>query len=276
MNLLLIWPEQQHAFYLSEEYSVDKPLFFDMNLGGFITDKVSDNQETLFFYWNASGPVIYNNSQEYVCIVDQHSLNYQKAISLQAGMSIQAGAFKLITTSSEPADLSAELFNDPVINPLKHERMGKVEEILPKGGYHLLAIETMTINENEEVSDENILRSLELEYKKYLILDEQHRDNYSESEQNFIVSGDDPLFEETRENLKGKTITECIFDSSALIEKVLEGLEDAMTLEDFQQDDEQGDLLRLLAPERVLACSKKKVSNLVYQDLYQPGLDSQI
>ena len=276
MNLLLTWPEQQHAFYLSENYCAEKPLCFDVNSGEFISDKVSANRETLHFYWNVSGPVMVNHCEEYVCIVNKHPLAYQKRIPLQSGMMIQAGLFMLLTNASEASDLSAELFNDPLINPLKHERMGKVEEILPQGGYHLITMESSVIEKIGEINEEAILKNLEFEYKKYLILDEQRRENYTEAEQSYIVSGVDPLFEQIREGQKEKTITECIFETSALIEKVLAELDDNFDSEDFQPEEEQYDLLKILAPESILPGNKKRVSNLVYHDLYQPGLDSKI
>lgn len=276
MNLLLTWPEQQHVFYLSENYSAEKPLCFDVSSGEFISDKVSANRETLHFYWNASGPVIVNYCEEYVCIVNKHPLVYQKSILLQSGMTIQAGLFMLMTSASEFSDLSSEIFNDPLINPLKHERIGKVEEILPQGGYHLITTERSTLRENERESEETVLKNLEFEYKKYLILDEQRWEHHTDTEQKYIVSGVDPVFDQIREGLKEKTLTECIFESSALIEKVFDELDDEMEPDYFQQEEEQCDLLKLLAPENILPGSKKRISNLVYHDLYQPGLDSQI
>lgn len=276
MNLLLTWPEQQHAFYLSENYSAEKPLCFDVSSGEFISDNVAGKREALHFYWNASGPVIINHCDEYVCIVNKHPLAYQKSILLQSGMAIQAGLFMLVTSASEASNLSAELFNDPMINPLKHERMGKVEEILPQGGYHLITTESLAIHESGEINEETLLKNLEFEYKKYLILDEQRRENHTEAEQNYIVSGIDPLFEQIREGQKEKTITECIFETSALMEKVFAELDNNMDSEDFQPQEEQYDLLKILAPESILPGNKKRVSNLVYHDLYQPGLDSQI
>lgn len=276
MNLLLTWPEQQHAFYLSENYSAEKPLCFDVSSGEFISDNVAGKREALYFYWNVSGPVIINHCDDYVCIVNKHPLAYQKSILLQSGMAIQAGLFMLVTSASEASNLSAELFNDPMINPLKHERMGKVEEILPQGGYHLITTESSVIQVSGEINEEAVIKNLEFEYKKYLILDEQRRENHTEAEQNYIVSGVDPLFEQIREGQKDKTITECIFETSALIEKVFAELDNNVDSQDFQPEEEQYDLLKILAPESILPGNKKRISNLVYHDLYQPGLDSQI
>lgn len=276
MNLLMSWPEQQCAFFLSENYSENSPIFFDVSRGVFIIDNISDITETLKFYWNASGPVIYNNCKEYVCIINEYPLVYQKSYLLQPGMSVQAGIFMLMAVASEAFDLSVELFNDPVINPLQYERMGKVEEILPQGGYHLISSEHSGVCKIDELNEDATLKKLEFEYKKYLILDEQRREHYAETEQNYITSGIDPVFENIRESLKEKTITECIFESSALIEKVFDELDDDIEPEYFHQEEEQCDLLKVLAPESILPGSKKRISNLVYHDLYQPGLDSQL
>ena len=84
----------------------------------------------------------------------------------------------------------------------------------------------------------------------------------------------DDRFDCIREQVKGKTLTECIIARDFLMEKVWPDFETGGSIEDFFQQEEKTDLLKALSPEYIVAKHKDRVPELVFQDFYKVGLDS--
>ncbi|WP_165446212.1 TagK domain-containing protein [[Erwinia] mediterraneensis] len=269
MNILLTWPEQQHAFFLAETCSADKPLRFDV-VDGIFTLQETDTSESIHFYWCGIGPVIRNHCRDYVCIEEGIALANGECRLLRENSKIQAGNFSFITPGSDNTETEAALFDD-----ILHQH-GNIAEILPGSGYHSISAESLLIGEPEENGEDDILKKLEREYKTWLVTGE-HATPVQESvvRQTQISFCDDKQFARMQEQMNARTLTECLFASPALIGKVLTELDETLAPEDFTPAEEPYDLLSMLAPENYVKGRKKSLSALAYQHLYQPGLDSQ-
>lgn len=275
MNILLTWPEQQHEFCLTETSTADKPLCFDVVRGSFFTNE-SEESESISFYWHHSCPVIRNHCRDYICIVDGYELAQGEYRQLWGNSKIQAGNFRFITLFAGKEETDDISFYDSLDNFARGNLSASIEEILPRSGYHLLATENLQCSETGEQGEEDILRQLEREYKTWLVMGERYSPEAEKPAQPpHIMFYEDEHFARMQDAMKHKTLTECIFESPALIGRVFAELNMSMVADDFQPVEERYDLLSVLAPENYVKARKKNISPLAYQTLYHPGLDSQ-
>jgi len=278
MKLLLTWPDKQHDFHLNECYSLENPAVFDMSLGEFRQGTELDRNSEFLFYWSSVGPVIFNACDEYVCVIDGAFLHCGKNHSLHFSSEIQLGHFKIeVAMDDKSGSHTDELHSLLSSSDMAYESYSssEIEDILSHGGHH--EADVRYLNEKASVRDVggDILKELEFEYKKFLIWGEQHREFFSHQRQKENkLPQEDGYFETVRENMKEKTLTECILESSFLFEKVWNELEIVNVDDDVLYEDVKHDILKALAPDNISSKNKKTVPSLVFEDLYKIGLDS--
>ncbi|WP_156664990.1 TagK domain-containing protein [Morganella psychrotolerans] len=119
---------------------------------------------------------------------------------------------------------------------------------------------------------------MEVEYKKFLLWGEidslQNED--SNAQEAKLTTDDDGSFDSLCEQIKDLNLTECIFETSAFMERVWRELSTMEEVDLTQDEHEDYDILRMLAPDGIIPYAKDSVSSLVSKELYKLGLDSRL
>ncbi|CNH98968.1 Uncharacterised protein [Yersinia pekkanenii] len=152
----------------------------------------------------------------------------------------------------------------------------EIEDILLHGGHYISYFDDISEVHAYDQQEPDILKRLELEYKRFLMWGEQGRE-FSEKDQQQATKlpANDGFLENIRECVKDKTLTECILDSGGLIDRVTKELSVIDYLETSHHE-EKVDLLKVLAPEHIITKEKNSVPALVFQELHKLGLDSHL
>ncbi|WP_380182275.1 TagK domain-containing protein [Kalamiella sp. sgz302252] len=275
MQLLMTWPDNQPAFALGERYTKERAACFNPQTGVF--SDVGPSGGVVWFYTTAGGPVIFNDCVNLLCVVDDNLVVPGERYALRLNAAIQIGHYAFtINADDEAADKDEILYSLLEAHATEEKAnlvIPEVETILPNGGHHTGDYRYFN-DAVSTVAETDILKKLEAEYKKFLIWGEQNRTFVSEQPTAVRLPDCDDYFDAVREEMKAKTLTECIIQAPSLIDKVWEELNVEGVSEALIFDEEKTDILKLLAPENIASKEKKAVPELVYQDLYKPGLDS--
>ncbi|PVZ83016.1 hypothetical protein C9426_28080 [Serratia sp. S1B] len=148
------------------------------------------------------------------------------------------------------------------------------EEVLPELD-ELLHNSIVHVTEQPEGESDNILKKLEKEFRQALIWGSQKLQVSSPASvkvHRFTENSFD--FDKLKEQVESATVTHCIFDTPALIQKVFSELE--IKEEDMLHSayPERKNVLTLLASEERGHDSRRRLPDLLVQDIYQAGLDT--
>ncbi len=273
MQLLMTWPATGTAFTLSEAHSVDRPACFNVLSGTFGDAQPVD---AVWFYVTAGGPVIFNRCQTFVCRVDSAEVAEGQRHPLRKGSIIQLGHFTFeVTDSPEQQTLLHSILNLQTADEKAGCIVPEVEDILPSGGHYTGDLHYFNEGVGSDEVEADVLKSLEVEYKKFLIWGEQSRNFFDDNAVlNNKLSGSDAYFDAVREEMKAKTLTECIIEAPSLIDRVWDELKIGESYDELLCEEEKPDILKALAPENIASREEQPVPELVFQDLYKIGLDS--
>lgn len=123
-------------------------------------------------------------------------------------------------------------------------------------------------------ADDDILKILESEYKRFLAWGEQRRDASSSPPPSRIRLKDTTAdFAQLREQMKGKTLTECILGSSALMNQALEALA-GLEADPGLFDTPHYDILKMVSPDARHIKETTRLPALTVREFHQPDLDS--
>lgn len=276
MRLLLTWPDTRAGIGLNDTLTPDNAVSFDVVRGAFGPHKPAQDGNAVIFYWKTSGPVLMNQCRDHVFLLNGDSLEYGETHPVRIGQKLQCGHFKISVVVNHDKPVS-DLWLPGGMNPgdTIADGIPDVEDILPNGGHYLADLRYFNDVTAVQENSDDVLKTLELEYKRFLIWHEQGR-GFSQSlyEQENRISAGDERFDHDRERSKSKTLTECIIDTPYLMEKVWDELDMDNSTSEILFDPEKVDILKSLAPEDVAAKDKKGVPALVFQDFYKVGLDS--
>lgn len=265
----MTWPDNQPAFSLEERYGKENAVCFDPQSGKF---SETGSSEVAWFYTTAGGPMIFNTCTDLLCLVDDRVVAEGERCLLRLNSAIQLGHYAFKISADNEAPPHYLLFEADTGREKADLIVPEVEDILPNGGHYTGDYRYPNDAAAETATD--ILKMLEAEYKKFLIWGEQNRHFATEQPTLTRLPDCDDYFEAVREEMKAKTLTECLIQTPSLIDKVwqelqVEGGEEALIFAE-----EKTDILKLLAPENVASKEKPPVPELVFQDLCKPGLDS--
>ncbi|MCX8958661.1 TagK domain-containing protein [Erwinia psidii] len=279
MQLLMIWPDTQQICHLDASSTAENATCFSVEQGTFGPHKPAVENNAVYFYNTACGLVILNDCEDYVCLVNDSEISRGQTHSLLFGASLQLGHFAFrVELDDETADYEAML--PGLLNV--HSEKGKddliipeVEDILPNGGHYTGDLRYFSDAEVASETEVDILRKLEVEYKKFLIWGEQNRDFFDEVPGGSNkLSDEDHYFDVIRDEMRTRTMTECIVHKPSLFDAVWKELNVMDSYDDLLPEDEKVDILKSLAPENISLREKKQVPELVFHDLYKTGLDS--
>lgn len=219
-----------------------------------------------------------NLCQSHVCLLEGSEVEYGRCQPLSNKNQLQVGHFKLSFISNDSNDVDEQTFYRliyPGVAWQSADKVPEVEEILPNGGHYINDLRYFNDVILAQDNGSDVLKTLEVEYKRFLIWREQDG-GYSGGmahNANYIIKTD-RRFDDVREQIKGKTLTECIVANDFLMEKVWPELERGEMAEEIFSEEEKTDLLLALSPEHIAAKGKTTVPELVFQDFYKVGLDS--
>ncbi|MGN7973794.1 TagK domain-containing protein [Serratia sp. 22264] len=277
MNIHFEWPPSRQPIALLGNLTADNAAVLDVSSGVFGPHGNGAEQDTVAFYWHMARPVILNLCADLVCRLDGVELQYGSVHPLRDKSKIQVGHFKLVMTGG--TDEVDEQGFYQLIYPngswQAANKVPEVEEILPNGGNYINDLRYFNEVILAQDKGEDVLKALEVEYKRFLIWWEQDGGYYGGGNElvNHIIKTDH-RFDIIREKIKEKTLTECIVARDFLMEKVWSELDTGDHFDDIFSEEEKVDLLKSLSPEHITAKGKYTVPELVFQDFYKVGLDS--
>ncbi|WP_034934547.1 TagK domain-containing protein [Erwinia mallotivora] len=278
MQLLMTWPDNQRIFLLSASCTFENAACFNVQNGTFSLSGQEEQDDAIYFYSSTGGAVILNNCEKYICRVDDVEIRHGQTCILRFGAFIQLGNFTFEVgndESSDHEDMLHNLLNVHYEEEKDHLIIPEVEDILPNGGHYTGDLRYFSDAMESAETETDVLKKLELEYKKFLIWGEQNRKFFDDSpEINNKLSGDDDYFDAIRDEMKTKTLTECIVPAPSLFEKVWKEMNITESYDELLGEEEKTDILKSLAPENISSKEKKHVPELVFHDLYKTGLDS--
>ncbi len=261
--LTLHWPERQPRWRLE---SGTRGLFSSQT-GAFLSGKnaVADSHSVMF-HAKDSTVEIESGLLTMPCYVNGKALHYGERCAADVGSLIQVARYTLVVeneTSDE--DLVQTLGFSADIG--KGAPLPELEEILHNSLLHVPL--------QQEGEQNDVLKALEKEFRQALIWGlqtPQSSQPVSLRERRFAERMFD--FEQIQAQVKSATVTQCIFESPSLIQKVFEehNIRDDDTW--FQDETVRCDVLRILAPEEVQYDIKKRIPDLLVQEIYQADLDS--
>ncbi len=277
MRLILTWPDTRAAIGLNDTLTRENAVSFDVVRGVFGSHQPAQDGYAMVFYWKASGPVLVNLCQKHVCLLDGADVEYGAIHPLRIGQKLQCGHFK-IGVVVDHTNLTDDVWQRDWLlsQETATDNIPRVEDILPNGGHYLTDLRYFNDVTAAQNNSDDVLKTLEVEYKRFLIWHEQGRGGFSnnihDQENRFSVG--DERFDRDREQSKSKTLTECIIDTPFLIERVWEELDMENSTSEILDEEEKIDILKSLAPDDVAMKEKKSVPELVFRDFYKVGLDS--
>lgn len=278
MQLIMTWPIADKPVQLTGSLTREQAIFFCAERGVFGVSSVGEVNNVAYFYQSPTGPVIFNANEIFTCLIDDEPIEFGQTKVLRYGATLQAGHFKFKTFAAEGhlaengtdnswLDLSSLNDNAEIIPQL--------EEILPDAGHY--TGDLRYFNEITAASDAqgDILKKLEIEYKKFIVWGDQGHDYFSMKAASPVkISPQEDFFYENNRLMKSKTVTECIIQAPSLIEKVWQDLEGIPPLDNLEGEEEKQDILKSLAPENLISRVKTNVPELMFQEMYKSGLDS--
>lgn len=278
MDIFFEWPASRQPLKLDRRLTAENAIFFNVNRGEVETLVNPTSDDAIVFYWEMGRPVIRNQCTHCICILDDVEVKYGSVNALHPESKIQAGHFRLAAARSNADSVDEETFYQliyPESRWFAADKVPEVEDILPNGGNYINDRRYFDETILTQHKGGDVLKMLEVEYKRFLVLQEQGRDYFSEmSHQGNAIIRSDDRFEKIREQTKDKTLTECIIDRTYLMEKIWPELEAGEQADELLAVDEKTDLLRLLSPEHIVTKSKINIPELVSQDLRKVGLDT--
>lgn len=278
MNIQFEWPALRQPVELDKRLTAENIAVLDVVSGDFGITNSRSGRDVVAFYWHLNRPVILNLCVDHLCSLDSVELKYGSAHSLRPGSKIQAGHFKLSLARESDVETEEQNFYQLIYSGSDlqaSKKIPEVEEVLPNSGSNINDLHYFIELDQAEDKGSDILKRLEAEYKYFLIWQKQGGDEYHDAShyEKHTIKTDD-RFDHIREQVKGKTLTECIIARDFLMEKVWPDFETGESVDDFFQQDQKTDLLKALSPEYIMAKNKDRVPDLVFQDFYKVGLDS--
>jgi len=272
------WPASRPGIVLDESLTEDNALALNVNNGVFGPHTPQEARDVIVFYRHMNRAVLLNLCAERLCCLDGVEIAYGRTHPLHHGNEIQAGHFKLSVVVNGDKAADEQSFYRLIYPDKSWERADKVpevEEILPNGGNIINDLRYFNDVVLAQDRGNDVLKTLEVEYKRFLIWREQEGASYTAlNHQDNHILKTDLRFDAIREQIKGKTLTECIIDKPFLMEKVWPELNVDRLPDDIFVDDEKHDILEALSPEHFVSKGKNKLPELVFQDFYKVGLDS--
>jgi hypothetical protein len=265
MFLNMVWPKTSIGCQIEEAITEDNAICFLMEEGAFAPLTMNTNRDLVSFYWRQSQLMICNQSQNYICLVNNQPVASGAIFPILPGDNIQSGIYQLEVVQYQ-SDKKTEIM-DSILSSHMISELPQLNELLPAGSY-LLGRE---LDEQLNHADENILKSLALEYKAFLFWGDACRQDFIGKPQrdNHLTRPDLMTYGHVFD--KDKTLTECIIGSSLLIDKIIDELP---KIDDLDIEAPPVDLLETLSPDYLVANKKQVLPSLIYQDLYKLGLDS--
>lgn len=176
------------------------------------------------------------------------------------------------------ADRELNLFDEGVLYESifpEEDNLPELEDILPNGGHDFndLRYVSDVILANDPGVD--ILKSLAIEYKRFMLWNERDEKCHNGfSQQHPHTFRKDNHFDSINEDLKDKTLTECLLDQPFLMEKIWPELNCDAVDDNIFSTEEKIDILSSLLPDDIIRKSHQRVSEMILRDLYKVGLDS--
>ena len=278
MKFRFEWPVSRQPVTLQEGITAEWAIALAVSRGVLGPhSQLPEGQDAVAFYWHLTRPVMRNFCVSAICLLDGVELCYGESQPLRVGSHLQIGHFKLEVTTEE-ADALTHQGVLPFIGAESArqaaDNIPEVEEILPNGGSYINDLHYFN-NVIAHRNSHDVLKVLEIEYKRFLIWQEQGRHYYDNvsNEAAYLIKTDNQ-FDRVKESLKEKTLTECIVDRPFLMEKVWPDFENSGVLDDIFVEEEKVDLLKSLSPEHIVAKGTYQVPELVFRDFHKIGLDS--
>ncbi|MGE9551460.1 TagK domain-containing protein [Erwinia amylovora] len=277
MQLILTWPAPHKVIEFDEQYSIVNAISFNSEKEAFIS--AGNEGDDVLFYRTESSAVILNRSHDFTCAIDGEPLVCGESRYISVGSEIQFSHCNITlrykegnVDIKESLQLALANQNNDDIDDLaigKHDVMNDMGLHIPY--FH----DGNAPDKGSECDDNEIIKSLGSEYKSFLTWGEVNKNNYFEQNNasGKLVGGQDYFYLD-REAVKNKTLTDCILDSTTLIDKFLEELmqgED-VPLDIFERD--KNDILRELAPENIVSKSKGDLPTIILQDIHKLDINS--
>lgn len=270
-----------HRFTLDETMIESSACYFHLSSGRFSLQAPEVGCDALCFSWRYPGLVVVNQLREQACTVDGKLLSPGEHYEMVNDCSrVQVGPHQLkvvLLSTNAVGDLSSAQLPAAVTWPDEKNcgDLPEIDTLLPHAGYYSSYLKDAVSLQTDD-DEVDVLKALQYEYKRYLIWGDQGDTRYSDSGDPFALRlpAQNAYFERVVEEVKEKTITECILDNGRLIEEVLAELMELNEIEIREED--QVDLLVALAPDNISKRKQHTISRLAFQDLYRLGLESQI
>lgn len=272
MILTFIWPSIERQFTLSTSNTSDNALAFNALTGDATFHALPALANEVMFYYGNMGLMILNGSQDLVCVVNNELLDSGAKSRLSFGTNIQIGNFGLYFDARE-RDQSLSIIDalsESMSFDYGYDNVD-VNELLPQGAG--LISDELEFQKNK--SDIDVLKKLELEYKNFLLWGStgaEDLNTYTKSDS--IVAYDDGYFDSVRDEMKGRLVTECIFESSAFMDLVWNELSTVEDVDLTQDEYDNYDILKALAPSGIVPRENDSIPFLVSKELHKLGLDS--
>ena len=274
MELMLTWPETFTLFTVDAHRNAEQPAWFCPEQGQFSLESAADERDRVLFYWLFSTPVVVNRSHDYLCRVGEHTLAYGQSRPLPSGVEVQVGQYRLqvqqrFSVQAPAHALAKRVFSSAVQGAVSE--MPEPDDLLSTIGYYSAWREPPI----GEAVDDNPLKALAGEYKNVVLWGEQRRESTAtETRGNKSWSADSAPFHALREQMEGKTVTECILATHNLMERVCEELDLEKQNHIVLAEEPKHDILLLLAPPHLQRKSAHQLPSLMLQEFYKAGLDT--
>ncbi|WP_241627463.1 TagK domain-containing protein [Rosenbergiella epipactidis] len=265
MQLCMDWPRPSLTGCPQTVILPEQTGYFCLKGAEFITTLPAGRHDVLYIDRTEFSVVLVCHSQRYQCLVNDEPLQPGKPVTLRTGMVIQVGLF-LFNVKAKHRDMLPEAAEgEPV----------EITSLLPHGG-HYTGWHSVNGNNHDLIDDGNILRQLNLEYKYHLLWGEgdSTAENNTKQQQDYSLKSDDDLYDSI-EQVKHKTVTECVLNTPALTSRIIEELtESADLIETEWGEVSSPDILAVLAPEYLKKIQRSDTSELIYSELHKLGLYS--
>lgn len=278
VNIQFEWPASRESIILARHLTADDAVVFDVVEGDFGVHSGHLGHDTVVFYWYSVRPVMMNLCADHVCYLDGAAIAYGGVHPLRESSKIQAGHFKLAIVRGDTHEFDGPshyqlIYPDDVREATS--KIPEVDDILPNGGNYINDLRYFEDVILAQDTGDDLLKTLKVEYQRFLIWQEQEGGHFTGMPQqaNHIIKMDH-RFEQIREQIKDKTLTECVIARAFLMEKVWPELLQGEEWSELFAKEEKIDLLRALSPEHIVAKNKSSVPELVFKDFCKVGLDS--
>jgi hypothetical protein len=256
--LNLYWPEPQPRISLE----LNQTLAFDVKRGRFIAQA----DQSLLFSLTADGLRLINAQQALPCYVNGQRLAYGEECPLQIQSTVQLARFGIVVENEESESDLMQLLG-PVVGSGNDAPLPELVDLLHNSLTH--------VTDEPENQTQDVLKALEKEFRRALIWGTQTaaiRENVLRHQSRFTEHAFD--FEQVQARVKSATVTQCIFETPALIHKVFTELKikESDTLR--AEEAEKKDILQLLAPEEVRYDHPKRIPALLVKEIYRADLDT--